>query len=88
MSAKDSKKLADKERKLLEEAARAKEAALRDDDNVFDVSYEQQGGERGEAADVVSATDIKVWLLQAQNMCGNPRVRLLWEHRCLRLQAS
>ena len=36
-----------------------KEAALRDDDNVFDVSYENQGDN---TTDVVSATDIKVCL--------------------------
>ena len=53
----DIKKLADKERRQLEEAHRAKAAALRDDDNVFDVAYEQQGGE---GQDVLSATDIKV----------------------------
>lgn len=54
----DVKKLADKQRKQLEEAYRAKEAALREDDNVFDVAYEAQGGEGG--SDVLSATDIKV----------------------------
>ncbi len=51
------KKLADKERRQIEEAHRAKAAALRDDDNVFDVAYEQQGSE---GQDVLSATDIKV----------------------------
>ncbi len=55
----DVKKLVDKERRQLEEAARLKEAALRDDDNVFDVAYEQQGGGGAEAANTVSATDIK-----------------------------
>ena len=50
--------MADKERKQLEEAARARAAALADDDNVFDVAYEQQGAEGG--ADTLSATDIKV----------------------------
>lgn len=54
----DVKKLADKQRKQLEEAYRAKEAALREDENVFDVAYEAQGGEGG--SDVLSATDIKV----------------------------
>ena len=53
----DMKKLADKERRQIEEAHRAKAAALRDDDNVFDVAYEQQGSE---GQDVLSATDIKV----------------------------
>lgn len=60
----DKKKLADKERKQIEEAARAKVAALQDDDNVFDVAYEQQGG-AGEASDVLSATDIKVRACEA-----------------------
>ncbi len=35
---------------------REKEAALRDDDNVFDVSYENQGDN---TADILSAKDIK-----------------------------
>ncbi len=52
----EKKKLADKERLAEEKAARTKEEALRDDDNVFDVAYEQQG----DGTDVVSATDIKV----------------------------
>lgn len=55
-SSRDTKKLAEKERKLLEKSVREKELALRDDDNVFDVSYENQG----DATEVVSATDIKV----------------------------
>ena len=62
----DRKKLADKERKQVEEAARAKEAALRDDDNVFDVAYEQQGGGGADGGDVLSATDIKVPLCAGQ----------------------
>ena len=56
-SVKEQKKLADKERKLLEKAHREKESALRDDDNVFDVAFENQGAN---ATDVASATDIKV----------------------------
>lgn len=67
----DKKKLADKERKQIEEAARAKVAALQDDDNVFDVAYEQQGG-GGEASDVLSATDIKVTPLE--RLSGRRRV--------------
>jgi hypothetical protein len=64
MSDKERKKINEKTRKQQETAARAKADALRDDDNVFDVSFEQQGA-GGEAADsVVSATDIKVVLLQ------------------------
>lgn len=41
----------------MEKAVREKEIALRDDDNVFDVSYENQGDN---TADVLSAKDIKV----------------------------
>ena len=64
MSDKERKKINEKTRKQQEAAARAKADALRDDDNVFDVSFEQQGA-GGEAADsVVSATDIKVICLQ------------------------
>ncbi|KDD75994.1 hypothetical protein H632_c403p0 [Helicosporidium sp. ATCC 50920] len=57
-SAKEQKKALDRERKQLEKAVAAKAAALRDDDNVFDVSHEAQGAEQGDG--VVSATDIKV----------------------------
>ncbi|KAK9820427.1 hypothetical protein WJX72_010224 [[Myrmecia] bisecta] len=58
----EKKKLADKARKLEEKAVRVKQEALRDDDNVFDVAYEQQG----DGTDVVSATDIKVHNLQVR----------------------
>lgn len=54
----EQKKLADKQRKLQEKAHRVKEESLRDDDNVFDVAFENQGGEAAEHT--VSATDIKV----------------------------
>ncbi len=50
--------MADKNRKLQEKAHRMKEESLRDDDNVFDVAFENQGGEAAEHT--VSATDIKV----------------------------
>ena len=53
----EQKKLADKQRKLQEKAHRVKEESLRDDDNVFDVAFENQGGEAAEHT--VSATDIK-----------------------------
>ena len=53
----EQKKLADKQRKLQEKAHRIKEESLRDDDNVFDVAFENQGGEAAEHT--VSATDIK-----------------------------
>ena len=55
-SGKELRKIADRDRKASEKAAQAKAAALRDDDNVFDVSYEQQG----EGDGTLSATDIKV----------------------------
>lgn len=58
-SGKEIRKIADRERKAAEKAAQAKAAALRDDDNVFDVSYENQGAE-DVAASTLSATDIKV----------------------------
>lgn len=53
----EQKKLADKQRKLQEKAHRIKEDSLRDDDNVFDVAFENQGGDAAEHT--VSATDIK-----------------------------
>lgn len=56
MSFKDTKKMEQRERKIMEQQAAAKAAALRDDDNVFDVSFERQGDGDG----TVSATDIKV----------------------------
>ena len=59
VTARDSRKATDKERKLLEKTAAAKADALRDDDNVFDVSFEQQGWD-GEGGSTLSATDIKV----------------------------
>ncbi len=64
MTQRDVKKLAEKERRQLEEAARLKEAALADDDNVFDVAFEAQGG-GADAANTVSATDIKARLSAA-----------------------
>lgn len=54
----DKKKLADKDRKLQEKAHQAKLAALADDDDVFDVAFEQQG----EGTATASATDIQVSL--------------------------
>lgn len=60
MSDKERKKINEKTRKQQEAVARAKADALRDDDNVFDVSFEQQGAGGNVADSVVSATDIKV----------------------------
>ena len=51
----DQKKLAEKDRKLQEKAVQAKAAALADDDDVFDVAYEQQG----EPGTTASARDIQ-----------------------------
>ena len=63
----DNKRIADRERKASERAAMEKAAALRDDDNVFDVSFEGAGGGTAASAlggdavgGAVSATDIKV----------------------------
>lgn len=53
---KDKRKLADKQRKVEERVHQMKMEALRDDDSVFDVAYEQQGT----SSDVLSATDVKV----------------------------
>lgn len=44
---KEVRKIADRDRKAAEKAAAAKAAALRDDDNVFDVSYENQASRLG-----------------------------------------
>lgn len=78
-SNKESKKLADKERKLLEKAAAAKAAALHDDDNVFDVSYETQGD--GEST--LSATDIKV-----HNLTIRAKGKILLENTTLTVAAG
>ena len=55
----EGRKIADKERKAAERAHLMKLDALREDDNVFDVAFEGQGGEDGQGA-TSSATDIKV----------------------------
>ena len=60
----DSRKIADKERKLMEKAFQMKQEALREDDNVFDVAFEGQGddnattsAERRKVAFAHSVTD-------------------------------
>lgn len=63
----EQKKLADKQRKLAEKAHRVKEESLRDDDNVFDVAFENQGADIAEST--VSATDIKVCTVLDCNIC-------------------
>ncbi|GMH37083.1 hypothetical protein BSKO_04956 [Bryopsis sp. KO-2023] len=55
VSEKEQKKLAEKERMAAEKALQIKAEALKDDDNVFDVSFAGQG-----AASTASATDVKV----------------------------
>ncbi|KAK9818657.1 hypothetical protein WJX74_010026 [Apatococcus lobatus] len=71
VSIKDQKKLAEKQRKLNEKAVRLKQDALRDDDNVFDVAFENQG----ETTDTVSATDVKV-----QNLTIRAKGKVLLEN--------
>jgi ATP-binding cassette subfamily F protein 1 len=78
-SGKEAKKLADKERKIMEKAAAAKAAALHDDDNVFDVSFEKQGD--GEST--LSATDIKV-----HNMTIRAKGKILLENTTLTIAAG
>ena len=55
MNVKEAKKIADRERMLLEKAHRMREDAMREDDNVFDVAFEGMGNEEVTA----SATDVK-----------------------------
>ena len=78
-SAKESKRMADKERKMVEKAAAAKAEALRDDDNVFDVSYEQTG----DGDSTLSATDIKV-----HNMTIRAKGKILLENTTLTIAAG
>lgn len=78
-SAKESKRMVDKERKMLEKAAAAKAEALRDDDNVFDVSYEQTG----DGDSTLSATDIKV-----HNMTIRAKGKILLENTTLTIAAG
>jgi ATP-binding cassette, subfamily F, member 1 len=58
MSSKEAKKIAEKERKARERAQMLKAEALKDDDNVFDVSYGGMGDARSAAQE--NATDVKV----------------------------
>jgi ATP-binding cassette subfamily F protein 1 len=78
-NAKEERKLADRERKQLEKAVAAKAAALQDDDNVFDVAYEQQGDGEG----TVSATDIKV-----HNLTIRAKGKILLENTTLTVAAG
>lgn len=67
VSDRETKKLADKARTLHEQSIRAKEQALREDENVFDVSYEGMGSDEA----TVSATDVKVSLVLKTGHVGN-----------------
>jgi hypothetical protein len=58
LSLAEAKKLADRDRKAAERSVQAKADALREDDNVYDVSYEGQGTSMQEVA--ATATDVKV----------------------------
>ncbi|KAK2080085.1 hypothetical protein QBZ16_002481 [Prototheca wickerhamii] len=80
-SAKERRKMVEKERKELERVAAAKKAALRDDDNVFDVAYERQAGD--EAGSVLSATDIKV-----HNLTIRAKGKVLLENTTLTVAAG
>eukprot|EP01026_Neomeris_dumetosa_P069397 TRINITY_DN6861_c0_g1_i4.p1 TRINITY_DN6861_c0_g1~~TRINITY_DN6861_c0_g1_i4.p1 ORF type:complete len:740 (-),score=178.24 TRINITY_DN6861_c0_g1_i4:265-2484(-) len=57
MTAKQAKKIQDKERKLMEKAYQIKQEALKEDDDVFDISYEGMGGDESALA---NASDIKI----------------------------
>ena len=79
MTDRDRKKLADKDRKLQEKAVQIKAAALADDDDVFDVAFEQQG----EAGTTASATDIQVCKTFLLHKAGLPcavHVAKLWAY--------
>lgn len=81
---KEVRKIADRDRKAAEKAAQAKAAALRDDDNVFDVSYENQGTDTAEgAASTLSATDIKV-----HNLTIRAKGKVLLENTMLTVAAG
>lgn len=78
-SERETKKLADKERKAFEAAYRAKQEALREDDNVFDVSFEGQGEDTATA----SATDVKV-----HNLTVRAKGKLLLENTQVTITAG
>lgn len=65
----------------MEKAHQAKVEALREDDNVFDVSYEGQGDDAGAAA--VSATDVKV-----HNLTVRAKGKLLLENTSFTITAG
>ncbi|KAF5839706.1 P-loop containing nucleoside triphosphate hydrolase protein [Dunaliella salina] len=75
----EAKKLADKDRKDMEKAYQLKLAALREDDNVFDVSYEGQGEDSATA----SATDVK-----CHNLTVRAKGKLLLENCTFTISAG
>uniref|UniRef100_A0A7S3QXV4 ABC transporter domain-containing protein n=1 Tax=Dunaliella tertiolecta TaxID=3047 RepID=A0A7S3QXV4_DUNTE len=75
----EAKKLADKDRKAMEKAHQLKLAALREDDNVFDVSYEGQGEDSATA----SATDVK-----CHNLTVRAKGKLLLENCTFTISAG
>ena len=79
-SAREAKKLADKERLLMEKAHRMREEAMREDDNVFDVAFEGMGADDGATA---SATDVKVHSLTVR-----AKGKLLLENTSLTIAAG
>lgn len=77
-SSRETKKIADKERKAMEAAVRAKEDALREDENVFDVAFEGMGEEVS-----ATATDVKV-----HNLTIRAKGKLLLENTSLTVAAG
>eukprot|EP00882_Tetradesmus_deserticola_P025229 GHRQ01027694.1.p1 GENE.GHRQ01027694.1~~GHRQ01027694.1.p1 ORF type:complete len:280 (+),score=156.34 GHRQ01027694.1:145-984(+) len=75
----EAKKLADKERQAMEKALRMKADAMREDDNVFDVSFEGMGGDEPSA----SATDVKV-----HNLTIRAKGKVLLENTSLTIAAG
>mmetsp|Transcript_25706 Transcript_25706/g.56007 ORF Transcript_25706/g.56007 Transcript_25706/m.56007 type:complete len:749 (-) Transcript_25706:104-2350(-) len=75
----EARKMADKERKAMEKAFQMKQEALKEDDNVFDVSFEGQGDSNTTA----SATDVKV-----QNLTVRAKGKILLENAALTITAG
>lgn len=78
VTGREQKKLVDKERKAMERAFQAKQDALKEDENVFDVAYEGQGEDA-----VVSATDVKV-----HNLTVRAKGKILLENASLTIAAG
>eukprot|EP00878_Enallax_costatus_P012163 GHUV01012701.1.p1 GENE.GHUV01012701.1~~GHUV01012701.1.p1 ORF type:complete len:619 (+),score=239.98 GHUV01012701.1:878-2734(+) len=76
----EAKKLQEKERLAMEKALRMKVEALRDDENVFDVSFEGMGNDETATA---SATDVKV-----HNLTIRAKGKVLLENTSLTIAAG